>query len=200
MQPGACGPRLAGDEPERPESVPGHDGSPQARRPQGLRLMTIARLRQWWADLRASFWLRPAVMTVLAVGLAVALIKAQDAFSLPSWLQSFIYSGATTGARDVLGAIATATIGVAGTTFSITVAALTLASNQMGPRLLRNFTRDPGNQYALGALLATFAYAMVALRSVHEVDEGAFVPQMAVSVALLFAFACIDVLIWFLHH
>ena len=54
------------------------------------------------------------------------------------------------GAREVLGTIAGATIGVAGTTFSITVAALTLASTQMGPRLLRNFTRDAGNQYALG--------------------------------------------------
>src|SRR3954471_15571843 len=200
MQPGACGPRLAGDEPERPESVPGHDGSPQARRPQGLRLMTIARLRQWWADLRASFWLRPAVMTVLAVGLAVALIKAQDAFSLPSWLQSFIYSGATTGARDVLGAIATATIGVAGTMFSITVAALTLASNQMGPRLLRNFTRDPGNQYALGVLVATFAFALITLRSVEDNNGTPFVPQLAVTGALTLSMPCIGIVIWFLQH
>ncbi|MBL6080814.1 DUF2254 domain-containing protein [Belnapia sp. T18] len=52
-----------------------------------------------------------------------------------------MYSGGASGARNVLGIIAAATIGVAGTTFSITVAALTLASNQMGPRLLRNFTQ-----------------------------------------------------------
>ena len=100
----------------------------------------------------------------------------------------------------MLGTIAAATIGVAGTTFSITVAALTLASNQMEPRLLRNSTRDVGNQCALGALLATFAYALVALRSVQDAREAAFVPQLAVSAAPLLAFGCVGVLIWFLHH
>jgi uncharacterized membrane protein len=161
--------------------------------------MTAARLRQFWADLSASFWLRPAVMTVAAVLLSEALVRAEG-LDLPSWLEAWVYAGGQSGARDVLGAVASATIGVAGTTFSITVAALSLASNQMGPRLLRNFTRDPGNQYALGALLATFAFSLVALRSVHDSDGSAFVPQLAVSVGLLFAFACVGVLIWFIHH
>jgi uncharacterized membrane protein len=162
--------------------------------------MTPVRLRQAWADLMASFWLRPSAMTVVAILLAAGLVGAEGAVDLPDWLAALVYAGGTAGARDVLGTVAGATIGVAGTTFSITVAALTLASNQMGPRLLRNFTRDPGNQYALGAFLATFAYALVALRSVHEAEEGAFVPQIAVSVGLLMAFGCVGVLIWFLHH
>jgi len=158
------------------------------------------RLRQWWADLLTAFWLRPTVMTAAAALLSELLVRTEGALDLPGWLGGWIYAGGVAGARDVLGTIAAATIGVAGTTFSITVAALTLASNQMGPRLLRNFTRDPGNQYALGALLAAFAYALVALRSVHDAEEGAFVPQLAVSVALLLAFACVGVLIWFIHH
>ncbi|MBN8899437.1 MAG: hypothetical protein BGO51_14525 [Rhodospirillales bacterium 69-11] len=162
--------------------------------------MTTARLRQLWADLLASFWVRPVVMTVAAACLAEGLVRIEGAVSLPSWIEAWVYAGGGAGARDVLGAIASATIGVAGTTFSITVAALSLASNQMGPRLLRNFTRDPGNQYSLGALLATFAYSLVALRSVYETDQHTFVPQIAVSVALLLAFVCVGVLIWFLHH
>ena len=167
---------------------------------QGHGPVTTARLRQWWADLLAAFWLRPAAMTVTAILLAELLVRTEGAFTLPSWIERWVYAGGAAGARDVLGTVAAAMIGVAGTTFSITVAALSLASNQMGPRLLRNFTRDPGNQYALGALVATFGYALVALRSVHEAEEGAFVPQLAVSVALLLAFGCVGVLIWFLHH
>jgi uncharacterized membrane protein len=157
-------------------------------------------LRQWWADLLAAFWLRPAAMTLLAILLAEALVRLEGWVELPGWLGRWVYAGAVGGARDVLGTVAGATIGVAGTTFSITVATLTLASSQMGPRLLRNFTRDPGNQYALGALLATFAYSLVVLRSVQDADAGAFVPELAVSVALLFGFACVGVLIWFIHH
>jgi uncharacterized membrane protein len=162
--------------------------------------MTRARLRQWLADLQAAFWLRPAAMTLGAIVLAEALIRLEGAVELPDGVRDWVYRGGTSGARDVLGAIAAATIGVAGTTFSITVAALSLASNQMGPRLLRNFTSDVGNQYALGTLVATFAYALVALRAVHQEAEEEFVPQLAVSVGLLLAFACVAVLIWFLHH
>ena len=139
-------------------------------------------------------------MTAAAVAAGELLVIAEGSVDLPSWVAARVYAGGAAGARDVLGAIASSAIGVAGTTFSITVAALTLASNQMGPRLLRNFTRDPGNQYVLGTLVATFAFALTALRSVHEADEGAFVPQIAVTAALLLAFACVGVLIWFLHH
>jgi uncharacterized membrane protein len=162
--------------------------------------MGTVRLRQWWADLLAVFWVRPALMVAAAIVLAQVLVLAEGWVWLPDGLDDWFYVGGAAGARDVLGVLAGATIGVAGTTFSITVAALTLASNQMGPRLLRNFTSDPGNQYALGGLVATFAYSLVALRSVHDADEGAFVPQLAVSVGLVMGFACIGVLIWFLHH
>jgi uncharacterized membrane protein len=162
--------------------------------------MTRIFLRQWWLDLRSRFWLRPAAMTVASVALGVGLVASDEVVELPQGLAAWVYAGGVAGARDVLGVVAAATIGVAGTTFSITVAALSLASNQMGPRLLRNFTRDAGNQYALGAFVATFAYALVVLRSVHEEENGAFVPQLAVSVALLLAGVCIGVLVWFLHH
>ncbi len=164
-------------------------------------MISAVRLRQWYADLLASFWLRPAAMTVLAIFAAQGLVWSEGAFELPDLVSRWVYSGGKDGARDVLAAIATASIGVAGTTFSITVAALTLATTQMGPRLLRNFTRDPGNQYALGTFLATFAYALTALRTVRGLDDGNnFVPQLAVSVALLLGFACVGVLMWFLHH
>ena len=46
--------------------------------------MTAARLRQWWADLLAAFWLRPAAMTLAAVVLAELLVRAEGAFELPS--------------------------------------------------------------------------------------------------------------------
>nr|WP_302474300.1 DUF2254 domain-containing protein [Roseococcus sp. MDT2-1-1] len=144
--------------------------------------------------------MRPAAMTVGAAVLAEVLVRFDGAIALPGWMESWVYAGGLSGARGVLAAVAGAMIGVAGTTFSITVAALSLASSQMGPRLLGNFTRDPGNQYALGALLGTFAFSLVTLRAVHETDDVVFVPQVAVSVALLLAGICVGVVIWFIHH
>lgn len=93
-------------------------------------------------------------------------------------LQStWLYNGGATGARTLLGAVVSSTIGVAGTVFSITIAALAVAAGQMGPRLLRNFTRDRGNQITLGVFLGTFSYALTVLRSVRAQGEGEFIPH-----------------------
>src|SRR5690606_31822529 len=121
---------------------------------------------------------------------------------VPSWLidSAWLYNGGGTGARTLLGAIASSSIGVAGTVFSITIAALSLAAGQMGPRLLRNFTRDRGNQFTLGAFLGTFSYALMVLRSVRAPEEGVFVPHMSLSFGIMLAFGCVATLVYFVGH
>ena len=89
---------------------------------------------------------------------------------------------------------------VAGTVFSITIAALSLAAGQMGPRLLRNFTRDRGVQITLGAFLGTFSYALMVLRSVRTQDEGAFTPHLSLTIGILLAFVCVATLVYFVGH
>ena len=58
-------------------------------------------------------------------------------------------------------------ITVAGVVFSITIVVFQLASSQFGPRLLRNFMRDTGNQVVLGTFIATFLYSLLVLRTVR---------------------------------
>lgn len=96
--------------------------------------------------------------------------------------------------------VASSTIGVAGTVFSITIAALSLAAGQLGPRLLRNFTRDRGVQIALGTFLGTYTFALMVLRAVRDKSEGAFVPHLALSTAIFFALVCVGMLIYFVDR
>ena len=161
-----------------------------------------ARLRKLLSDLGETFWLLPGAMVVAGILLAVGLISLDRSGSVPDWLinSPWLYNGGGTGARTLLGAIASSTIGVAGTVFSITIAALSLAAGQMGPRLLRNFTRDRGNQITLGAFLATFSYALMVLRSVRTQSEGAFVPHLSLSVGIMLAFGCVATLVFFVGH
>jgi uncharacterized membrane protein len=149
-----------------------------------------ARLRKLLSDLGETFWLLPATIVVAGILLAFGLVHLDRSGAVPQWLidSLWLYSGGGTGARTLLGAIASSTIGVAGTVFSITIAALSLAAGQMGPRLLRNFTRDRGNQTTLGVFLGTFSYALMVLRSVRTQSEGAFVPHLSLSVGILLAF------------
>ncbi|BAQ49999.1 DUF2254 domain-containing protein [Methylobacterium aquaticum] len=163
-----------------------------------------SRLRAWIEALGDQFWLRPALIVLgslalaqLAVWLETAHIANYDASSPDA---NWGYSGGAEGARALLSAVASSTIGVAGTTFSITIAALTLASSQMGPRLLRNFVRDARNQVVLGIFLGTFAYALMVLRTVRTVQESPFVPHLAISGAIALALLSLATLVWFVHH
>ena len=115
----------------------------------------IARTRKLLSDLNETFWLIPAIMVLAGVLAAVGFVQIDRLELLPEAVlkSRWLYDGGGTGARTLLGAVASSTIGVAGTVFSITIAALSLAAGQMGPRLLRNFTRDRGNQITLGIFL-----------------------------------------------
>ena len=152
--------------------------------------------------LTGKFWLIPGLMVCAGILGALAMIAVDKAGWLPSPLlqSNWLYNGGGTGARILLGAVASSTIGVAGTVFSITIAALSLAAGQMGPRLLRNFTHDRGNQITLGAFLATFSYSLMVLRSVRTGDEGNFVPHLSLSVSILMAFVCVGMLVYFVGH
>ncbi len=158
-------------------------------------------LLKYWDRLRSSLWFVPAVMACLAVALAVCAVELDKAIA-ENWVQrlGWIYSGGAEGASLLLGTVAGSMIAIAGTVFSMTLVALSLASSQLGPRLLRNFMRDTANQLVLGTFVATFLYCLIVLRTVRRADEVAFVPHLSVSIGVLLAMVSIGVLIYFIHH
>jgi uncharacterized membrane protein len=160
-----------------------------------------ALLLKIWDRLRSSFWFVPAGMASLAVALAFAAVALDEA-GTGDWLRrlGWSYTGGAEGASLLLSTVAGSMIAIAGTVFSMTLVALSLASSQLGPRLLRNFMRDTANQVALGTFVATFVYCLLVLRTIRRADEVAFVPHVAVSIGVLLAMVSIGVLIYFIHH
>lgn len=162
--------------------------------------MTI-KLRHAWETLRSTYWFVPSLMTVAAGALAVATVMldrriGDDVVEEMGW----IFSGGSDGAREVLGVIAGSVMSTAGIVFSVTIAALSLASSQLGPRLLQNFMRDTGNQVVLGTFISTFIFCLLVLRTIRGEDTGDFIPAISVTVAVLLALASVGVLIYFIHH
>lgn len=159
------------------------------------------RLRNTWENLRASYWFIPSLMAVAAVTLA-SLGQSVDrslgeARVIDLW---WIYRGGPEGARTVLSAIAGSIITVAGVVFSITIAALTMASSQFGPYLLRNFMRDRGNQIVFGVFIATHLYCLLILRTIYGSEDTDPVPHLSVTFGVLLAILSLGVLIYFIHH
>ncbi len=151
--------------------------------------------------LRTNLWLVPVVETVFVVALfAITYTVDRSAYDGTIQLPSWVLSGTSDVARVLLATVAAAIITVVGIVFSITIVALTLASTQFGPRMLRNFVRDPGTQIALGTFVASFCYAMIALVSVGGGPHGEFVPHLSITVTLLFTLVDVAVLIFFFNH
>ncbi len=158
-------------------------------------------LHKYWDILHSSFWFLPLLMVGGAIALAVATVAVDEA-ATDEWLQAlgWAYTGGAEGASSVLGAIAGSMITIAGVVFSMTLVALSLASSQLGPRLLRNYMRDTTTQMVLGTFVSTFVYCLLVLRTIRRADEIAFVPHLSVNIGVLLALASVAVLIYFIHH
>ena len=91
-------------------------------------------------------------MLVGAALLAAGMLALDREWSRAPDLSKWLYAGGSDGARTHLCVVAGSVVTVAGVVFSITVVALTRASSQFGPRLLRNFMRDTGNQLTIRLL------------------------------------------------
>ena len=115
--------------------------------------------------------------------------------TLPVWIRT----GSADAERQVLIAIAAAVITVIGVVFSITILALTLASQQFGPRMMRNFVRDIGNQVTLGVFVGTFVFSVLSLVTISSLSST-FVPHLSTSVAEALLLVDLGVLIYFIHH
>ncbi|WP_240611623.1 DUF2254 domain-containing protein [Roseovarius nitratireducens] len=132
---------------------------------------------------------------------AVSLILLNTLYaSRLGWFSEWTYAFDPGSARAILSAIAGSMITVAGVTFSMTMLTLQLASSQFGPRMLRNFMRDRGNQIVLGTFLSTFVYCLFVLASVRGAGGASFVPLIAVIFGIILAVASLAMLIYFIHH
>jgi uncharacterized membrane protein len=154
-----------------------------------------------WDRIRTSFWFLPALMASGAVALAFATVAVEK--PVTNWLTinwDWTFTGGAEGASALLGAIAGSMITLAGVVFSMTLVALSLASSQLGPRLLRNFMRDTTTQVVLGTFVATFLYCLMILRTIRRANEVTFIPHLSVTLSVLLAVLSVGVLIYFIHH
>lgn len=162
------------------------------------------RLRLWLDRLRTSLWFVPGLIVLASVLLAFAVLRIDAALPKTWWEDApglaALFDVRIGGAMATLQAIGTSIMTIAGVVFSITIAAMTLASGQYTSRVLRNFIRDRANQAVLGIFLGIFVYCMLVMRSLSGVNENSHAPPVALLLSLVLAFVGIAMLIYFIHH
>lgn len=152
-------------------------------------------------ELKATFWFVPVFIILMAVFLSIGLVLLDNRISISheGWVRFFLVNSSDS-ARSILSTISGAMIGVAGTVFSVTLVALTLASSQFGPRLIKNFMYVRLNQIVLGSYVSTYLYCLLVLNAIRDNDGYSFVPSISILFAILAAIANIILLIIFIHQ
>jgi uncharacterized membrane protein len=158
-----------------------------------------ARLAYLVDRLRESFWLVPAVMSVCLAALVPATAFLDRGAVAATFRDVLPVMLTVDNARPILSTVAGSMITVVSLVLSLTVVALTLASQQLGPRLVTLFVRDRVTQSVLGAFLGTFVYALLALALLGE-NTTATGATITVATAIVLALASFALLVAFIHH
>ena len=161
----------------------------------------LSRLRTLQEQLFGSLWFVPSAIVLVSLLLAVVMVELSAGVGdevLERWPR--LFGASAESSQAMLSAIAGSMITVAGLSFSLVLLAVTQASSQFTPRILRTFMEDRANQVVLGTFVGIFAYCLVVLRTIRTADEGGFVPALAIVLAIVLAIAGIGVLIFFVHH
>lgn len=155
------------------------------------------RIAEGWDALRTSFGFLPGVAMLIGLLVGIGLPELDSALGIDIPALSF---DGQDSARSVLATIATATVSVAGLSFSVTVVAFTLASSQLSPRVLRSFRGDRLSQVTLAILLGTFIYCVVVLVRLGVNEQSAEPPNLSMTVAVLAGFVAFALFAAFVGH
>lgn len=149
------------------------------------------RLGHW---VRSGLWFIPVSCVAGGVLLSfgtIALDRASNYALIPH-----TFTGDAQSALQILSTIAASMVTLTALVLTVVLVVVQLANGQYGPRVVRTFLHDKPSQFAIGAFVATFAHAMLAMREVH----GDTVPGLAIVVAYLLIIVSIVVLILYVHH
>jgi uncharacterized membrane protein len=159
------------------------------------------RLRNVVVLLRGQLWIIPLVLSALALSLAYWILTSEASFLEVQDVGGFwwLYGGDASSARDLMSSLLSGLMTMTSLVVSVTFVILTLAANQLGPRLISTFMGDRQIQTVLGLFLGTILYVLVVLRSLDETLGSEGVPHVAVTIGSALTVICLFALLFYVH-
>ncbi len=159
-------------------------------------------MRGQFKALSDTFWFIPAVVSLFGPAFALIFLTLDTTGISQALKGPLLFHGGVSAASSLLSTIAGSLITVAGLAFSVTIVALQLVSSQYTPRALRGFLKDRVTQFVAGGFFAIFSYALIVLSMVLEPTPSnrGFIPTLSVTIAIVFGFLGLALLLLFIHH
>jgi uncharacterized membrane protein len=161
----------------------------------------MERIRNVVILLRGQLWIIPLILGILALALAYWVIAfgpsvLADKDNGELW---WLYGGDAGSARGLLSSLLSGLMTMTSLVVSVTFVILTLAANELGPRLIPIFMGDRQIQTVLGLFLGTILYVLVVLRSLDETLGPGGVPHVAVTIGSALTVICLFALLFYVH-
>jgi uncharacterized membrane protein len=115
--------------------------------------------------------------------------------AVPWW----VYVSSLDDARTVLSTLLSSMITMTSLVFSITMVVLSLAANQFGPRLIRNFMASPQTQIVLGTFVMTILYCLMVLAAIGWQGSEGMSTFSTITIAIALMAVSIALLVLFIH-
>jgi uncharacterized membrane protein len=112
---------------------------------------------------------------------------------------SFLLVHGPENARLVLNAIITGIISLMVFSFSMVMIILSQASSNQSPRVIPGLASEKAYQVVLGFYVGTILYAFMMVLNLEPEGADERVPEMGVFVAMVLAFACLGLFVFFIH-
>ena len=149
--------------------------------------------------LKSSLWFVPVLCVLAGAALSfgtIAIDRYFDYEALPTRLV-----GGPDAAAYILSTVAASMVSLTALVLTITMVVVQLAMGQFSPRIVQRILRDKPSQLAIGLFVATFVYAILALREVTINGDGTGnVPGIAVVTTFVLVLLSIAVLVVYVHH
>jgi uncharacterized membrane protein len=163
-----------------------------------------SKLSIWWWELSyrvgPNLWVTPVAMSLATLVLFAVTRRLDAAFVGDSRnLPDFLVTNTPADAALILTALVSAVGTALALVFSTSILTFSIASSQLGPRLIRRFMQDPITQATLGAFLSTLIFCVLTLASVRTGSVDG-VPEVSVAVAELMSLGCFAVLVYYVHR
>lgn len=161
----------------------------------------FGRVRLFIAKIVHGFWLVPTAMAVSGLIAAFVTVYFDETKTGQKFVESLPFLKIRVdGARSLVSTVAAGILTMASLLFSLTFVALTLMSQQLGPRIIQLMVRDNLSKFALGYFIAAFLYSIQVLAATGSGTDGEFTPYTSIVITVGAAIGAFFLMIFFIHH
>lgn len=161
----------------------------------------IERVKNTWYLLTGQLWFTPLMICFFVLGILSAITYFEYNYPLTEGLKDTVFETRVRNAKDIALALMSSMMTMTTLVISITIVVLSLASSQMGPRLIKAFISDDETQIYFGlffgAVVATFYF--VRLTHSYAFTESNL-PVLTITFCVLYSFSTLFILLFFVNH